>query len=187
MGTHPIDAVFPNGVAVSKAAVRAILRRYIYEFDDFVSARTYDLDNTPLIAIAGANFKYDSADFTTADDGATCMVDLSGRRFKKITISVAGETFFRTTGVQGGSTGTHYKVTTTGVPTLSATPVLVLWIPDVNNLGGTQDIKFDAQTAVSLKRWTGNDPAADDILAAAPVILSVTSTVATIFLSGQTA
>ncbi|MEP6827909.1 MAG: hypothetical protein ABJA10_07525 [Aestuariivirga sp.] len=187
MSGNPIDAVYVNGNPVSKSAVRAWARKTLYDFDTAANFRTYDLDNTSNVLIAGVLFHYDSTDFVTADDGVSCVVDLSGRRFKKVSLTVAGETLFRQQSVQAGSTAAHYKINTNGVPTLSAVPVLVLFIPDLNSLGGATDIKLDAQTAISIKRWNNADPAVDDLIAGVPYVLSVTSTQATIFLSGANA
>lgn len=187
MGTHPIDAIFTNGVAVSKAAIRAFMRRLAYNFDDFATARTYDLDNTAIIAIAGFIFAYDNADFVTADNGTTCMVDAGGRRFKKQTVSVAGKTIFSQVTIAGGSTATHYKITTDGVPVLSATPILLLTTLDLNNLGGACDLQLDAQAAISIKRYDNTDPTADEILGGAEILWIITSTKAVIAFNGANA
>ncbi len=83
MTTHPIDALIVDGAPVSKSAFRAELRNYVREFTSVANFRTYDLSSTPDVLIAGVVWKYDSTDFVTADDGVSCILDLSSRRYKK--------------------------------------------------------------------------------------------------------
>ena len=186
MGNHPIDAVFVNGSPVSKAAVRSAIRNVIWNFADAPTLRLFDLDNTPLVAVNAVSFKYDSTDLSTADDGVTCIIDLAGRRFKKITLTVAGETIYRQQSMQAGTTAAHYKINTNGAPILSATPFLLIFVPDVNSTGAC-DLQLDAQAAVAISRSNNAAIAADDLIAGVPYLLSVTSAQITIYASGATA
>ena len=184
--THPADAVYVNGVAVSKAAVRTLIRSLPYDFVTAANLRTYDLDNTTDCLISGVIYRYDSTDLVTADDGVTCIVDLGGRRWKRITLTVAGETIFRQQSFQAGSTANAIKITTNGISILSATPQLCLIIPNANNTTAAT-IQFDAQAAVAIQRWNGNALQADEAVNGVPLLLNVTNTAATIYASGLTA
>ncbi|MBG1232966.1 hypothetical protein [Aestuariivirga litoralis] len=86
MGRHPIETVFVDGADVNKTAVRDFERRVIYDFGAAAAVQGANLANTPTIAINAIIFRYDAADFTTADDGVNVIVDLSGRRFKKVAL-----------------------------------------------------------------------------------------------------
>jgi len=183
---HPIDSAFVNNVPPNKADIRALGRKLIYNFDDVATFRTYDLDNTKTVAVAGTLYNYDSTDLTTADDGITCIVDLAGRRFKKATVtaSVNGNTFFRQTALAGGANA--LQVTTDGtMPGLTSTPSFVLVTPSANNTGATT-IKFNGGTTLNLIGADGNALAADNLIAGRTYWLAVTSTNATILMSGAT-
>lgn len=55
--------------------------------------------------IAG-NFQLDAADTTTADNGGTCIVDASGRRWKRVLNGLVRLSWFQAKGDWDGSTGT---------------------------------------------------------------------------------
>lgn len=86
--THPVDTVIVDGVAVSKADLRAFLGRPAI-LDDPDDAQTFTLSDTRVIfAIQdGANgigtYIYDAADVTSAHNPAGgVLVSQSGRRYK---------------------------------------------------------------------------------------------------------
>ena len=182
--THPVDAVYVNGSAVSKAAIRTLIRSLPYDFVTAANLRTYDLDNTSDVLISGVLFRYDSADFTTADDGTTCIVDLGGRRFKKVTVSISGNVFYRQTGISG--TANAPSITTDGMSALSATPQFVFFTPSLNSLAGAYNLTVAGST-VAVNGADGSAlSAADNVIAGRTYLLSVTSTAATILMSGAT-
>ncbi len=184
MTTHPIDALIIDGVNVSKSAFRNELRQYVREFTSVANFRTYDLSNTPDVLIAGVVWKYDSTDFTTADDGTTCILDLSSRRFKKISGSggsITGETLFRATAIGGSANA--LTITSNGMGALSATPKLILVIPTSTNTLAVSAV-IDGASSIPIVAPSGAALAAGEWLAGVPYLLSVTSTAATIFMSG---
>lgn len=173
MTAHPIEAVFVNGVAVDKGAVRAALKKYIYDFETAASFRLYELGvSTPKAMIDNALWFYDAADLTTPDNGTTCIHDADGNRYKKVTLSVAGKTLFTQTAIAG--TADALAVTSDGMATLSATPQYIIITPSAA-ITGPATIAFDGAAAIDLLSNVGAALAADELLAR-PTLLSVTST-----------
>lgn len=84
MVAHPIEVAIANGAAVNKATVREEVKQYPREFGTVAAFRLSDLPNVPNALIAGALYRYDSTDTTSADNGATVVLDASSRRYKKI-------------------------------------------------------------------------------------------------------
>lgn len=172
MTSHPIEAVLVNGITVNKAALREELKQNIRDFGTVANFRTYDLPNVPKAIIANSLYYFDSLDFVTADNGTTCVHDAMARRFKKVTLSVAGETLFRQTAIAGSANA--LQVTTNGMAIPSATPQIVLITPSANNPGAAT-IVFDGGAVLPLLSNTGAALNADELLAR-PTFVSVTST-----------
>lgn len=172
MALHPLEAVLVNGVTVSKAALKEELKQNVRDFGSVVNFRTYDLPNVPKAIIANSLYYYDATDFTSADNGTTVVLDAMARRFKKVTLSVAGETIFRQTAIGGSANA--LTITSNGLAALSATPQLIIITPTAPNTGPAT-IAYDGGAVLSLKSNTGAALAADELLAR-PTIISVTST-----------
>lgn len=89
MTANPIDLIYVDSVAVSKSDVRSFSKTR-------VRLRVADANEVRATSLTGqfggvrvasllADFELDTTDTTTADDGATCIIDFSGNRFKKST------------------------------------------------------------------------------------------------------
>ena len=177
MPDHPLDAIFVTGTQVNKALVKTELKKYARDFVDAVTFRTYDLPGVPIAVIAGQLYLYDAADLITADNGTTCILDASSRRFKRQSAAVAGSTMFLQTALAG--TVNALQVTTDAMATLSATRQFIWILPSGNNTLAVT-IAFDGAAAVDLKSNVGSALAADE-LQARPTLLAVTSTDARIY------
>jgi len=122
MANHPADVVYVDGVAVSKASVRSLIKNN--ERLTFADANT--VRNTHLtgqfggiyIASLEANFDLDTGS-TEADDGLDVIIDLDGFRFVRVG-----------TGSGGGSGGalTQRVITAAGNFTLPADDVDIVII-----------------------------------------------------------
>src|ERR1700741_4671332 len=85
MTDHPINDVFVDGVAVAKADARDYERTYNrIRVPSFAWVRARDLTDCFGFDYIGEPFDLDAGDTTTADDGATCIVDAAGNRFKSV-------------------------------------------------------------------------------------------------------
>lgn len=182
MTQHPIETTVVNGAQVNKSTFREEIKQYPREFGTAAAFRLHGLPNTPNALIAGTLYKYDAADLTTPDNGTTCVLDASSRRFKRQAASVLGSTLFTASSVAGTNAVT---CNTDGMATLSATPQLI-WIVFVNNNTGAMTIGFDGAASVALKSPLGNALASDEVLAGPPYLLRVTATDARIMFSGAT-
>lgn len=183
MPAHPIESAIINGVSVNKGALRDAMKMAVFDYGDAADFRLYSLPGVESAIINDALFKFDAADLVTADNGTTCIHDADGRRFKLITVTVAGETIFRGS-VTGGSANAP-ELTTNGLDTLSATPQLILVVFTNSNTGAMQ-IKYDAQAIGDLKSPSGAALADGEVLAGRPYLISATSTESRIYLSGVT-
>lgn len=92
MTANPVDLVYVDGAAVSKAAVRAHSKLRLSQR----VANADELRNTLLVgqqrvhvASLTADFRLDTSDMTTADDGTNCIISLDGYRFKRISSAAA--------------------------------------------------------------------------------------------------
>lgn len=180
---HPITEVLVNGVSVNKGAFRDAMKKAVMDYGDSADFRLYSLPGVESAIINDALYRFDPDDLVTADNGTTCVHDADGRRFKLITLTVAGETIFR--GTVTGGTANAPEITTNGLDTLSATPQLILVVFSQSNTGAMQ-IKYDAQALGALKSPSGAALANGEVLAGRPYLLSVTSTESRIYLSGVT-
>ncbi len=88
MADDPVDLAFVDAVDVAKVDVRSLLKNYyelrvsqpsIIQNNDF-SGRTGGI----YVRSIRVHFEVDLADTTTADDGAQCLVDTAGNRWKAI-------------------------------------------------------------------------------------------------------
>lgn len=183
MVDHPISAVLVDGVAVNKGALRDYIKNLVYDFGDSDDFRTFSVAGVNTAIINDALYTYDPDDLVTADNGTTCVHDADGRRFKLNTLTVAGETIFRSTAVAGTANAPEF--TTNGIGTLSSTPQFILVVFGSNN-SGAMTVKFDAQSAVALKSPSGAALADGEVLAGRPYLLSATSTEVRIYMSGVT-
>lgn len=179
MPDHPIDAILTTGVQVVKASLRAELKKYARDFVDAATFNTYDLPGVTLAVIEGQLYLYDPTDLTTPDNGTTCILDASSRRFKRQSAATAGATLFRASSVAGTNTVT---ASTDGMPSPSATPRLVL-IEFANDNSGAMTIAFDGGAALDLEIDGGAIPTGT-VLAGKSYVLEVTSTDVQIILSG---
>lgn len=184
MTAHPIHAVFVDGTPVSKDDAREEVKQYPREFLTATAVRTYDLDNTPNVLIAGKLFAYDSTDTTTADDGVFCVHDLTHRRFKIIPASVVGSTAFIASAIAG--TANSIDATVPGLSALSSTPQFVWVTPALNNTT-TAQIKFNGGSYVPLVRDDGTALSANDVVADHKLLLAATSTSAQIWTANMRA
>ena len=182
MAQHPIEVAVVNATQVNKAPFREEIKQYVREFGSVALFRTYDLINTPNALIGGVFYRYDSLDLITADNGTTCVHDLSARRFKKQTLAVAGSTVFTASSVAGTNTIT---ATTDGLLVPSVTPQYVMFTP-ANNITGPASITFDAWPTLNFNSPLGNALNSDEVVAGIPYMLRVTSTDIRIQFSGAT-
>lgn len=184
MGINPVDAVYVNGVAVSKAAVRAYSRRLIYDFTAVADVQGGDIDGVNTLSINSVLYSYDSLDLVTADDGVNVIVDLAGRRFKKVTTPLNGNAFFRQTALAG--TANALQVTLDGVlAAYSSTPQYALITPSVAN-GGPVTVKFGAFGIISLLAPDGSALADSQLIAGRALFVEITTTQAKILMTGAT-
>lgn len=182
MTAHPLDAIFVTGSAVNKALVKAELKKYARDFVDATTFRTYDLPGVSIAVIAGQLFLYDAADLVTADNGATCILDASSRRFKRQSAAVAGSTIFTASSVSGTNTIT---CASNGMAAYSAT-VQFLYIKLANTISGAATIAIDALGTLDFKSPTGAALATGEAVAGVPMLLAITSTDARIVATGLT-
>ena len=183
MVDHPIVSVLVDGSNVNKGAFRDAMKKAVFAYGEAADFRLYSLPDVTSAIINDDLYRYDPLDLVTADNGTTCIHDADGRRFKKNTLAVAGETLFRGTYSAGVATAPEF--TTNGLAILSSTPQLVLVVFNADSTGA-MTVKFDAQSAVSLKSPGGSAIASGEGLAGRPYLLSVTSTEARIYMSGVT-
>lgn len=71
-----------DGADVVKSVLRGGFRDFVPLFCTVAELRTITTSGLRCAIIGGSIFKYDSADTTTADDGATVIVSADGARFK---------------------------------------------------------------------------------------------------------
>lgn len=127
MADDPFDAAYVDGVAVAKSDVRALGKSYtvlsvaqpsVVQGNDF-SGRTAGIHVRSL----GVVFEVDLADTTTADDGAQCLVDSAGNRWK----AIHG---YGTTTIDFGSAPGAGDATKdiTGLKGIESTAVVEAWI-----------------------------------------------------------
>ena len=172
MPLHPIEAVLVNAVTVNKATLREELKQNVRDFGSVANFRTYDLPNVPKAVINNSLYYFDATDFISADNGNSVVWDVMARRFKKVTLAVAGETLFRQTAIAGSANA--LAITSNGLASLSATPQLILITPAANNtLAAT--IAYDGGAVLPLLSNIGNPLAADELIAR-PTLVSATST-----------
>ncbi len=82
---HPIAAVIQDGVKPPKGAFRAYMAaRMAFIVADEDEIEGLDLAGTLAVVMNGQLFNYDPLDVSTAHDGATTLVSLDGRRYKKV-------------------------------------------------------------------------------------------------------
>lgn len=83
---HPINSVFVDGTANSKADDRSYFKgRVRLRVANADEVRSHDYSDAFGVDIAGQGFDADLSDTTTADDGLSCIVDSVGTRFKRNT------------------------------------------------------------------------------------------------------
>lgn len=93
MTANPVDLVYVDSVAVSKAAVRSYEKTRVRKR----MADPTEVNNTSLSGQSAGiyvrslqnNFDLDTADTTTADDGINCIIDFDGNRFKKVAVDTS--------------------------------------------------------------------------------------------------
>lgn len=183
MPGHPLDDILVDGVSVDKGAFRTELKNYIRNFGTAAEFRPFNLPGIKNAVIDNAVWYFDPLDLVSADNGTTVIVEAGGRRFKKVVLSVAGETIFRQTAIAG--TANAPVITTNGLATLTATPQFVM-VTFASDNSTAMTIQFDAQSAVALKSPSGAALAAGEAMGGRPYLLSVTSSEARIYMSGVT-
>lgn len=181
MADHPLDAILLTGSSVVKASLRSEIKKYARDFVDATTFRTYDLPGVTLAVIEGQLYLYDPLDLTTPDNGSTCIHDLSARRFKRQSASVAGSTLFTASSVAGINAVT---ANTDGMPSPSATKRYVI-IVFANDNTGAMTIAFDGGAALDLEIDGAAIPSGT-VIAGKRYLLEVTSTDVQIILSGLT-
>jgi hypothetical protein len=93
MTANPVDIVYVDGTAVSKAGVRSYEKNRVRQR----MADSNEVNNTSLSGqFAGiyvrdlqSDFDLDTSDTTTADDGVDTLVDFDGNRFKRVSIDTS--------------------------------------------------------------------------------------------------
>lgn len=85
MTANPIDSAIVDNVNVSKSDTRGFVKdRLRQRFEDATEVRAASLSGQYggiYLASLQLNFDLDPSDTTTADDGATCIIDADGNRF----------------------------------------------------------------------------------------------------------
>lgn len=180
--SHPIDAILATGVSVSKALLKAEMKKLARDWVDATTFRTYDLPGVAIAVIAGQLYLYDSTDLVTADNGTTCIFDASSRRFKRQSAAVAGSTIFTASAVSGTNAIT---CTSDGMAALSAT-VQFLYIKLANTITVSATLTIDAFATLALKSPAGVALADGEAVAGVPMLLAITSTDARIVATGMT-
>ena len=93
MTANPIDLVYPTGSDVVKADVIGLtklrLRQRVADADEIRNTDFSGQYGGLYVASIGADFNFDASDTTTADDGANCIIDFVGGRFKRVAVNVS--------------------------------------------------------------------------------------------------
>ena len=88
MASNPVDVIIVDGVPVTKSDVRAYeklrVRKRMGDATEVRNTRLSGQYGGLYISSLQSNFDLDAADTTTPDDGATCIIDFDGNRFKKV-------------------------------------------------------------------------------------------------------
>lgn len=88
--TGPIEAVVVDAQDVEKSGFRGYANsRIIHRFADADAVRAADCANLNALLVSPRLYEKDTADTTTADDGATCIRDAGGIAFKHLAVGIA--------------------------------------------------------------------------------------------------
>lgn len=83
--SHPVTAVYVDGTPVAKGDVRAYeVARGALVLLSSGEIQTLNMGSATHCAVGGFLYRFDAADVTSAHDGVVVLVDIAGRRFKRI-------------------------------------------------------------------------------------------------------
>jgi len=133
----PVDIVYVDGVPVAKSAVRGFdklrMRLRVANADEVRNTDFSGYFGGLYTADAQAFYDIDTSDTTTPDDGAECIVDAAGNRFKRIDTGSGGSSVYlsvRSFGATGDdSTDDTAAINAAIAAAAAATPQRAVYFP----------------------------------------------------------